>query len=214
MKLSRPFAKLLIPEPVKVSEHSPAPPDKEYAICNYTFGEQREDGSIEIGVTLPCNRSFGLRCLAKGAQRAKACPMYSEEIPAQVVTDMVSIYQNQEDASPAHSGRTCPHNEFAFDDREYVLDGPDDEEQRRLISSLLRRMGLLDGHTFSVLTRARRINMVGLGKHILMRLSLRPLPTVPLHKETFHPSHFHHSATGSGMGRSIMMSFGRRTTRS
>jgi hypothetical protein len=34
--------------------------DRECNICTEIIGEARADGTVELGVTLPCNHSFGL----------------------------------------------------------------------------------------------------------------------------------------------------------
>lgn len=121
------LAKLLARDSApQVTEHvSVIVPDKECAICNYTLGEQRDDGTLEIGITLPCNHSFGMRCLAQAVQRVETCPMCRGDIPSQVVKDLtIMLSHREQDHDFAHPGATCPHNADAFDEREYVQEDP------------------------------------------------------------------------------------------
>lgn len=123
------LASLLIAETPRTSEHSNTGPEKECAICNYTCGEQRDDGTMEVIVTLPCNHSFGMRCLAKACQRVQTCPMCRGPIPGPIVQDFAAIYRKQQDAKQGHHlGSACEH-QLAFDGPEYL---PEDAEDMQL----------------------------------------------------------------------------------
>lgn len=146
------LATLLIPKTPKITEHAAAIPDKECAICNYTCGEPRdEELPMEMLVTLPCNHNFGMRCLAKAAQRVKTCPMCRGEIPEPIVADLVAVYQNQKrkDSKPAHLGASCRHSlsQDTFDEREYLPDDADEMNLFRPATSFDYEYAMPHGHT-------------------------------------------------------------------
>jgi hypothetical protein len=116
---------LLVPPPTVVESAVPdltdyeaqMAVDKECGLCLETIGETRPDGSIGVGVSLPCNRSFGMHCLAQASQYRVTCPMCCVNIPPGIIADLILFIRAKQLAEPVHPGCNCEHNAHAFKDR-------------------------------------------------------------------------------------------------
>ena len=100
--------------------------------CAEIIGSQKEDGTIEYGILLPCGHCHGHRCLAKALITRPECPECRTRVPKQLREDINLV----NDSAGVEEEESDEPNPVLFADALLHLTG----RQREIISNLRQTM--------------------------------------------------------------------------